>query len=156
MVERWGGQKYLETCFRGVEFFLHFLWGVKKFLRCLSKTFYIKCGGVKILFILHVRGVKKFSVPRRGGLKVFAMLFWIRSPPYCWVINDQPLSACHNFSNLSSGRKSPCATLLFHSIIRFKTKWNCFNLVSLCKASFRIVIACMFLNFYLKERKTCK
>ena len=62
-----GGQKYLETCFRGVEFFLHSCEGVKKFLRCLSKTFYIKCGGVKILFILHVRGVKKFSVARRGG-----------------------------------------------------------------------------------------
>ena len=49
------------------------------------------------------------------------------------------MSACHKFSNLSSkilGKK-----LLFHSSIRFKNERYCFDVVSLCRASFRIVIS---------------
>ena len=36
------------------------------------------------------------------------------------------LSACYNFSNLPSSRKSPCVSLLLHSSIRFKNKKTLF------------------------------
>ena len=48
-------------------------------------------------------------------------------------------SACNSFSNLQLSSKSPCAKLLFHRI----------NLISLCRASFRIVSEGMFLNIQI-------
>ena len=79
------------------------------------------------------------------------VLQWIQ---ICQIFGDgknilaTDISASYNCSNLPSSRKDPCTGLLFHSSIRFKTKRNCFRLVSLCIASFWIVREGMFLNFY--------
>ena len=51
------------------------------------------------------------------------------------------ISACHKFSNLPSSSKIPGTKLLFHSSIRFKNERNCFNVVSLGRASFGIVVS---------------
>ena len=59
---------------------------------------YVKGG--KNFFIFHVRGVKKNFLALWGGLKTFVMSFWIRPPPYCWVINDQPLTTTDSRSNV--------------------------------------------------------
>ena len=53
-------------------------------------SFLLYEGGQKILFF-YLRGVKNFDLALRGGFKIFVSSFLILPPPYCWVINDQPL-----------------------------------------------------------------
>ena len=54
--------------------FTFFLRGVEKFPHCLSKTFYIKCRGVKCFHFTR-EGVKIFSVALRGGSTFFSCYF---------------------------------------------------------------------------------
>ena len=59
------------------------------------------------------------------------------------------ISACHKFSKLPSSSKIPGTKLSYHSSFRFKNERNCFNVVSLCRASFGIVIEGLCIHFDL-------
>ena len=93
LIQQYGGGREVRgvknvwiTASGGMKFFYILLRGAEKFPFCLSKTFTLNVGGQNI-FILHAR-----------GLKIFVMLFGIRPPPYCGVMNDQPL----NFDTFST------------------------------------------------------
>ena len=66
MVDRWEGQNFLKTCLRGDEKIVFLLRGVKKFLNCLGKTFYIKCRGVKFFSFYTWGGQQIFCSSERG------------------------------------------------------------------------------------------
>ena len=65
------------------------------------------------------------------------------------------ISACYNFSNLPWSRNRPREIFLFPSSILFQSKRNLFNVVSLSRASLRIVIEGKFLNFLLMIWPMC-
>ena len=66
VVQRREGQKYLETCFRGLKNFYISFKGVEKFPYCLSKTFYIKCRGSIFFYFTREGGQKSFCSSERG------------------------------------------------------------------------------------------
>ena len=91
MIDRWGGENFLKTCLRGYERIVHSFWGgLKNFLWNDSKL-YISLGGIKNIFIFHIRGIKMNFPSSERGFKIFVMSIWIWPPHYWWVINDQPL-----------------------------------------------------------------